>query len=92
MSVQDDDDAREFFCSEAEKLDISSGGIVEMKNVQVCLNRGLLPLEIPLKMRKVAENAPGANLNANQGPETGHIQIRAAKRAITIPISFPPRS
>jgi len=69
-------------------LDISSGGIVEMKNVQVCLNRGLLPLEIPLKMKK-AQNAPGASLNSNSA---GHIQIRAAKRAITIPISFPPRS
>jgi hypothetical protein len=70
-------------------MEISSGGIIEMKNVQVCLNRGLLPLEIPLKMRKVHENTPGNSLNANSA---GHIQIRAAKRAITIPVSFPPRS
>ena len=85
--MQDDADARELFCTEAEKVDISCGGIVEMKNVQVCLNRGLLPLEIPLKVRKVSQSAPGANLNTS-----GHIQIRAAKRAITIPVSFPPRS
>ncbi|CBY33815.1 unnamed protein product [Oikopleura dioica] len=87
VSVQDDDDARELVCSESEKVDISSGGLVQMKDVQVCVNRGLMPLEIPLRVKELPSSAPGLAFT-----DKSHILIKASKRAITIPFSMPSRS
>ena len=82
-----------------EDIEVSAGGILKLESVKFKVNRGLLPLHIPLKFdtpvaditnlttqvgNAVVGNAVVGNTGVGNNTGVGHIQVKNDRRAVLL--------
>jgi len=89
VSLNETDRSRELICAEMEDIEISAGGVLKLESVKFKVNRGLLPLHIPLKFETLVADI--TNLTTQVGntvvgntPGVGHIQVKNDRRAVLL--------
>lgn len=89
VSLNETDRSRELICAEMEDIEVSAGGVLKLESVKFKVNRGLLPLHIPLKFETPVADI--TNLTAQVGSTAvgnntgvGHIQVKNDRRAVLL--------
>ena len=90
VSSSEGESSRELTCAEMEKIDVRVGGAYRLEGIcSFTLNRGLLPLTIPLKVISTAGeslNHVVPQMDDEIDAEAGHVEIQGARRAVLLPI------
>ena len=71
-----------------EKIDVKVGGAYRLESpCHFVLNRGLLPLTIPLKLIATGESMSHVVPQMDDElDEAGHVEIQGARRAVLLPL------
>lgn len=89
VSSNESENSRELSCAEMEKIDVKVGGAYRLESpCHFVLNRGLLPLTIPLKVIATGESMSHVvpQMDDETLDEAGHVEIQGARRAVLLPL------
>ena len=88
VSLNETDCSRELICAEMEDIEVSAGGVLKLESVKFKVNRGLLPLHIPLKfdtpVADITNLTQLGNTGVGNNTGVGHIQVKNDRRAVLL--------
>ena len=89
VSLNETDCSRELICAEMEDIEVSAGGVLKLESVKFKVNRGLLPLHIPLKFETPVADITNlttqvGNTAVGNNAGVGHIQVKNDRRAVLL--------
>ena len=92
VSSNETENSRQLTCMEMEKIEVRAGGSFRLEAAcNFTVNRGLLPLTVPLKLTTVSDHQSHVVPQMDDDlEEHGHIEIQGARRAVLLPLGSSP--